>query len=209
MTGGIARVSARITIAVGVMIAGMLSALPARSQEPAPPAPAPQTSPQPPAPQPAAPQIPVPPKIDPAKDASIRKLLDVIGTRAMMEQTVKNMTDISQANLTRALPKNDSSQKFAELFYQKLQTKLKTDDFVSLIIPIYDKYLTSEDIDGLIRFYESELGQRALKVLPLIVQEAQTAGFQWGQRVGQEAAQEVIAEHPELKDALTPPPGKP
>jgi hypothetical protein len=202
MDGGIGRASARITIVVGVMIAGMLGALPARSQEPAPPAP--KT-----APQPAAPQIPVPPKIDPAKEASIRKLLDVIGIRASMEQTVKNMTDMSQASLARALPKNDNSQKFAEFFYQKLQAKLNTDDFVGLIIPIYEKYLTSEDIEGLIRFYESALGQRALKVLPQIVQEAQTAGFQWGQRVGQESAQEVIAEHPELKDALTPPPVKP
>ena len=124
---------------------------------------------------------------------------------------MKSMAEMSQASLARALTKNEGSERFIDLFYTKLQSKLNTDEFVGLIIPIYDKYLTTEDIDGLTQFYESPLGQRALKVLPQIVQEAQAAGFQWGQRMGQEAAQEVIAEHPELKDAITPSPspGKP
>jgi hypothetical protein len=216
MNGGMARAGARIIIASVVMIAGTLHVLPGRCQEPAPPGPAtaPKTAPQtsatkPAAPPAAAPQEPIAPKIDPAKEAKIRKLLDVIGTRALMEQTVKSMAEMSQASLARALTKNESSERFIDLFYTKLQSKLNTDVFVGMIIPIYDKYLTTEDIDGLTQFYESPLGQRALKVLPQIVQEAQAAGFQWGQRMGQEAAQEVIAEHPELKDTLSPPPNKP
>ena len=218
MMKAMSRVIARMTISVGFTIVGMISAAPGRCQEPAPPAPAaaPKAAPQTPATKPAAPpvatpQAPIAPKIDPAKETKIRQLLDVVGTRALMEQTVKSMAETSQASLARALMKNESSERFVELFYVKLQSKLNTDEFVSLIIPIYDKYLTTEDIDGLIQFYQSPLGKRALKVLPQIVQEAQAAGFQWGQRMGQEAAQEVIAEHPELKDAITPPPspGKP
>lgn len=212
MKNGMSRTKRRTVIAAVLMIAGCLCAPPMRSQQPAPPEAAPKTPPKA-SPQKAPPaaesQKPILPKIDPGKEANIRKLLDVIGTRAAMDQTVKNMSEMGQASLERSLPKNDKSQKFVELFYLKLQSKLKTDEFVNLIIPIYDKYLTSEDIDGLIRFYQSPLGQRALNVLPQIIQEAQTAGYQWGQRMGQEAAQEVIAEHPELKDVAEPPAAKP
>ncbi|MGH9702873.1 MAG: DUF2059 domain-containing protein [Candidatus Acidiferrales bacterium] len=199
-------------MAAGLIMAGLICAPPMRSQEPAPPAPkpkSPSTVPPQQAPPAAEPQKPIPAKIDPMKEANIRQLLEVIGTRAAMDQTVRTMTQSGEANLERSLPKNENSRKFVELFYAKLQAKLKTDDFVNLIIPIYDKYLTSEDIDGLIHFYQSPLGQRALNVLPRIIQEAQTVGYQWGQRAGQEAAQEVIAEHPELKDVAEPPADKP
>ncbi len=48
--------------------------------------------------------------------------------------------------------------------------------FMDLIVDIYKKYYSPEDIKGLIKFYESELGQKVLRTLPEITQESLQIG---------------------------------
>ena len=67
---------------------------------------------------------------------------------------------------------------------------------------VYDKYLTHDEIKGLIRFYETPLGQKTLSVLPQIVSEMQESGNKWGGELGKESMREVLAEHPDLAEAL-------
>ena len=56
---------------------------------------------------------------------------------------------------------------------------------MELIIPIYSRHLTHEDIKGLIVFYESPLGRKMTALLPAIAQESMQVGEQWGIEVAQ------------------------
>lgn len=71
-----------------------------------------------------------------------------------------------------------------------------------MAVPIYAKYFSVEDIEGLTKFYQTPLGKKTLSVLPQTVIEMQTASMQLGQKVGRESMEEVLTEHPDLKKAL-------
>jgi len=64
-----------------------------------------------------------------------------------------------------------------------------------------------EDIQGLVKFYESPLGQRVVKNLPEVVQNTQQTGVQMDQKAALDVLRSMLAEYPELKQMLPPEPG--
>ena len=50
---------------------------------------------------------------------------------------------------------------------------------IELLLPIYAKYLTKSDVEGLIAFYKSPLGKKLATVTPAISVESSKAGQQW------------------------------
>jgi hypothetical protein len=140
--------------------------------------------------------------IDPAKEADIRKLLEVTGGAGLAKQIMDSMQGNMKPLLTRSLPPGEYRDQLVELFFEKFQSKADARQLTNQLIPIYDKYLSDGDIKGLIQFYQTPLGQRALGVLPKLSAEAQSAGSKWGQELGRQSMNEVLAEHPELAKAL-------
>ncbi len=141
-------------------------------------------------------------KVDPEKEAAIRKLFEIQGTRKSMEQVFAGINENMKPMLAKMLPPGEYQDKLIPLFFEKFQSKLKTDDLMDLIIPIYDKYLTKEDIDGLAQFYQTPVGKKMISVLPQLVIETQAAAMNMGQELGRKAMLEVLAEHPDLEKAL-------
>ena len=64
--------------------------------------------------------------------------------------------------------------------------------FSELVIPLYHKHLTHEEIKGLLHFYKSDLGRRTIKVMPTLMQESMSLGLRWGQALGPEIQKRVI-----------------
>jgi hypothetical protein len=73
---------------------------------------------------------------------------------------------------------------------------------VDLVIPIYDKYLSDEDIRALTQFYATPLGKKVITILPKVLIECTQAGEKWGEQLGRQSMQEVLTEHPDLQKAL-------
>lgn len=140
--------------------------------------------------------------VDSAKEAAIRKLFEVQDMRKNMQQVVDGMSTNIKPMLLSSLPKGEYRDQLADLFIQKFQTKLKIDQLMEMAVPIYAKYFSVEDIEGLTKFYQTPLGKKTLSVLPQTVIEMQTASMQLGQKVGRESMEEVLTEHPDLKKAL-------
>lgn len=152
-------------------------------------------------------------KIDPAKEADIRRLLELAGTKALVIQTMASMTDSIKPVLTNSLPPGDYRAKLVDLFCEKFVAKADAQHLLDLAIPSYDKNFTHEEIRGLIQFYQTPLGQKSISVIPKLVKETQEEGRKWGEDLGRQSMMEVLAEHPELAQAMTdaqksPPPGK-
>jgi len=142
------------------------------------------------------------PKIDPAKEADIRRLLDVAGSRTMATQMMAEMEKNIRPLLTNSFPPGEYREKLIELFFEKFYSKADSERVLDLAVPVYDKYLSDEDIKGLIQFYSTPLGQKAVNTLPKLVSECTQAGQKWGEQLGRESMMEVLSEHPELKKAL-------
>jgi hypothetical protein len=141
-------------------------------------------------------------KAEQDKQADIRHLLEITGAAALAMQTMDEMEKSMKPMIADSLPPGDYREKLVDLFFEKFQQKCDPKELVELIVPIYDKYYTAEEIKGLIRFYESPLGQKTASTLPKIAAESQAAGGQWGREIGREAMLEVLAEHPEMRRAL-------
>ena len=54
------------------------------------------------------------------------------------------------------------------------------------MVPVYQKHFTAEDIDGLLKFYRSPLGQKVITQMPATMAEGMQIGKQWGQERGKQ-----------------------
>lgn len=115
----------------------------------------------------------------PQKLDDIRKLLDLSGTPAM----AKTVFDQMMGQFRMSMPNVPQD------VWNELATEITPQSFTDLIIPIYDRNLTHDDVKGLIAFYESPVGKKFVSVQPAIAQQSMAAGQQWGQQV----AQKVLA----------------
>ncbi len=52
-------------------------------------------------------------------------------------------------------------------------------EVIDLLVPIYAKYLTKSDVEGLIAFYRSPVGRKLATVTPAISSDSTLAGQQW------------------------------
>jgi len=141
-------------------------------------------------------------KIDPAKEADIRKLLDVGGSRAAMTAMLSSMEENTKPLLRNALPPGEYRGQLVDLFFEKFRSKLDLQKLLDLAVPVYDKYLSDEEIKSLTAFYATPLGQKMVKVLPQVLSECTESGRKWGEELGRESMAEVLSEHPDLKRAL-------
>jgi len=115
------------------------------------------------------------PDPDPAKEAAIRHLMDLTQTSKLGDNIQSYITDQVRTGLARAL-KPDTLPKFMDEFNQKFVSAAPASRVTDAIVPIYANAFSTEDIKGLIQFYESPLGQRVVKNLPTVDQQSQAAG---------------------------------
>lgn len=141
-------------------------------------------------------------EIDPAKEADIRQLMDVVGVSAIMVEMMGSMSTTIKPLMTQALPAGDYREKLVDLFFVKFQSKADTQQLLDQIVPLYDKYLSDQEVKDLIQFYRSPLGQKTAQVMPKLTAEAEEVGQKWGEALGRQSMLEVLAEHPELEKAL-------
>ncbi|MGB9599493.1 MAG: DUF2059 domain-containing protein [Myxococcota bacterium] len=112
-------------------------------------------------------------KPDSQKISDIRRLLELTGSGNLGMQVMKNMIN----SYKQMMP--DVPQSFWDSFIQEVNA----DSLVELIIPIYDKYLSHEEVKDIIKFYESPSGKKLIKVLPSITEESMEAGRNWGKEI--------------------------
>lgn len=114
----------------------------------------------------------------------IRKLMVVTGAGDMGKQVMKQMVD----SFKKSAPGMPNE------FFDRLVESVDTDELVNLTIPIYDKYLSHEDIKGMTQFYESPTGKNVIKALPKIAQESMQAGQKWGMELSRKLMAEIERE---------------
>jgi len=139
-----------------------------------------------------------PADIDPQKDARIRELMDVTGAKNMGQQLIEAGMEQFRSSVLDSQPDNPRAKQFVDAFVVRFQKHFDADSLNERVIPIYDKYLTAEDLQGLLDYYRSPLGQRMLKVLPEVTRESQEAGFALGKKAAQEIMDELKTDFPEF-----------
>jgi hypothetical protein len=66
-----------------------------------------------------------------------------------------------------------------EEFWENFMTQLNPQEMENLIIPVYQKHLTEEDVQAITAFYSTLAGIKLVQSQPLVMQESMLIGQQW------------------------------
>jgi hypothetical protein len=116
----------------------------------------------------------------PSKDDVLR-LLDLIQVRSRMVQVMDGMKTAMKAGAEEGLKKqlpSATSEQIAKVdaLAETVFKDLPVDEILDAMIPIYQRHLTKSDLDAVIVFYSSPVGQRLLKEQPAMMAEGMKAG---------------------------------
>ena len=147
-------------------------------------------------------------KLDAAKETAIRHLMDITETSKMGDNLNAAITRQVHEVMGKAIPQ-DQLPKFMDTFSQKFAVAAPSSAVTDSMVPVYAKNFTMEDIQGLIKFYESPLGQQVVKVMPGVVQQSQASGLAIDQKAAISTLRSMSEEYPQLKQMLPPDPSAP
>jgi hypothetical protein len=107
-------------------------------------------------------------------------LLDATQARKTMLAVMGNMKQIMREAAERTFRERvpDPTPKQLEAFRGMFDdiADMPVDEMIDALIPIYQRHLTKTDVEEMIRFYSSPVGQKLLREQPQILQESMQAG---------------------------------
>src|SRR5258707_1993380 len=136
--------------------------------------------------------------IDPVKEADIRSLMELVGARDLVQDGANTAIEQSREKLLATVPNNDRGQAFVNAFAVSYQKKFDVDQVTNQLVAVYDKHFTDDEINGLLQFYGSPLGQRVAAEMPKIGRETQAAVRTASTKAAKESLAEVKQQNPEI-----------
>jgi len=113
--------------------------------------------------------------IDPAKDADIRALLELVGARDQVQESVNLIAEQYREKLLATVPNNEKGQAFINNVISSYEKNFNVDQLTEQMVAAYDKHYTDDEIKGLLQFYGSPLGQKVAAEGTKINREVQEA----------------------------------
>lgn len=136
--------------------------------------------------------------VDPAKDSDLHSLMELIGLKDQVQDSVRNSAEQNRDKLLASVPDDEKGLAFANAFTSGYENKFDVNQMTERIVTIYDRHFTDEEIKGLLQFYGSPLGQKYAAEMPKISHEIQMASREAGAKAAREALQEVKTQNPEI-----------
>jgi uncharacterized membrane protein YhaH (DUF805 family) len=116
-----------------------------------------------------------------SKKMDIVKYFRESGKVQVFEQTIRTM-----------LPQLRQNTNLPDIFWIEAKERMRVDDIVYLLAPVYDKYYTHDEIRRMIKYDalgvpdDESLARKVKEVNSLVVQESTEIGRRWGERIEQE-----------------------
>jgi hypothetical protein len=136
--------------------------------------------------------------IDPAKEADIRSLMELVGARDLVQDGANAAIEQSREKLLATVPNNDKGQAFVNAFAASYQKKFDVDQVTNQLVLSYDRHFTDDEIKGLLQFYGSPLGQKVAAEMPKINRETQAAIRVANTKAAKDALAELKQQNPEI-----------
>jgi hypothetical protein len=115
----------------------------------------------------------------PASKKEIEKYLETMHIHELMKSTLSAMTTQMHKMVREQVQRQPNLPSDFEARMDKMMddmvTDFPTDDLIEAMIPVYQKHLTKGDVDALVSFYSTPIGQKVLKEMPGMMTEAMQA----------------------------------
>jgi len=133
------------------------------------------------------------------KRSEIRKLIELTGAANVSTDALRQVIAPIRAGYPQV----------PDEFWDTFMKEVSPGELIDLVVPIYDRYYTRDDIRELTRFYESPVGQKTIKVLPKLSAEAISAGQEWGRGVADRAMRKLKDQGYDKTTSLVTPSAQP
>ena len=145
----------------------------------------------------------------------VMKLLDLLQVRKSMSLMMDGMKQVMKQDAEEAFRErvpNPTPKQLEALngMVDDMMADMPLNELIEAMVPIYRRHLNKSDVDEVIRFYSSAVGQKLLREQPQMIQEGMQAGVEIQQkRMDQMMARirertEKMAEEEEKDKATTP-----
>ncbi|PKP40693.1 MAG: hypothetical protein CVT96_07930, partial [Bacteroidetes bacterium HGW-Bacteroidetes-13] len=118
-------------------------------------------------------------QVDKEYNETLKRMFVVSGSEKSYQAVIKQMFTMFKQQYSDV-----ESDMWGDLENEFSKTSLN--DLTKMLVPVYSKYMTLEDLKELIKFYETPVGKKFAKNTPLIMLESMQIGEQWGMKVGQD-----------------------
>ncbi|KEQ31291.1 hypothetical protein N180_03335 [Pedobacter antarcticus 4BY] len=111
--------------------------------------------------------------------ASLKKMMQVSGSEVAYKGVINQMITMFKEKQSN-VPKE---------FWDEVAIEMNKDalnQLINLVLPIYQKHLTEDDLTGVIAFYDTPVGKKFAEKTPVITQESMIAGQEWDLQIGQQ-----------------------
>jgi uncharacterized protein len=139
-----------------------------------------------------------PAAIEPAKEADIRALLELVGARDLLQDSVNASAEQYREKLIASVSANEKGQAFANEVINIYEKKFDVDRVNEQLVALYDKHYTADEIKGLLQFYGSPLGQKVAAEAPKISREIQEVTRVTAAKAVREATAQGKLDNPEV-----------
>ncbi|RPE12994.1 DUF2059 domain-containing protein [Chitinophaga lutea] len=106
-----------------------------------------------------------------AKAESVKELAALTGMRQLMVQ----MMDQLFAQFKAQMPD------VGDTAWAEMRKEIVVDELLEMMVPVYQKNFSEEEMREMIGFYKTPLGQKMIQRLPSVMREAGEMGNVWGQ----------------------------
>jgi hypothetical protein len=111
--------------------------------------------------------------------AKLKNMFEVSGSEKTYQTVIKQIISMYKEQFSDVPEEtwNDLEKEFL---------KTSIDDLVDMLVPVYARHLTLDDLQKIIEFYQTPVGKKYAEKTPLIMQESMQVGQQWGMKIGQD-----------------------
>lgn len=121
------------------------------------------------------------PAVDPALRADIERLMDMTGVSATGAQMASAVSDAFLNGLRQT--QQSVPPRVIEVVREVLNTEFEQafngPEIRERQIALYAKYFTPDDVKGMLAFYQTDLGKKAIAAMPSLTREGSAIGEQW------------------------------
>ena len=112
---------------------------------------------------------------DASSKDQLMKLFDVLGINKQIQSVVDSMAKTMQQMMPATQQMSEKQKEEISRLQGELFSKMMSPEFIhtylELMVPVYQHHFTRTDVDQMITFYSSPVGQKFVNEQPLITQE--------------------------------------
>ena len=104
---------------------------------------------------------------------TLKKFFEISGNNATANAGLEQMIEIFKPQFP-----NIDAKEWDKIYNDVIKESMN--EYIEISIPIYQKYLSKSDLEEMIKFYQTPIGQKFAQSNALITKELMTISQQWG-----------------------------